>query len=123
MGGKVIHSKNLAGAAGLKSLVHDLQRNCLFIASGDGKIFVLNALTTEPELLNVVETGQKAVLRGLSRSFNLHSDWVSRVPQKQCTTNLLVASDVNGVITICDIGEPGMERLTKKIGQMNGRPK
>jgi len=34
-----------------------------------------------------------------------------------------MASDVNGYITIFDIGYPGKERLTKRIGNTQGKPK
>lgn len=34
-----------------------------------------------------------------------------------------MASDVNGYITIFDIGAPGKERLTKRVGNTQGKPK
>lgn len=34
-----------------------------------------------------------------------------------------MASDINGYITIFDIGNPGKEKLTKRIGNTQGKPK
>ena len=39
------------------------------------------------------------------------------------TQNFLLASDINGFITIFDIGKPGKEKLTKRIGNTIGKPK
>jgi hypothetical protein len=36
--------------------------------------------------------------------------------------NLLLASDVNGYITIFDIGNQGKEKLAKRIGNTQGKP-
>lgn len=52
-------------------MIHDLTRNILFIASGDGKVFVLNCLPTEPEHIITIETDQKVCIRGLTRSINI----------------------------------------------------
>ena len=39
------------------------------------------------------------------------------------TQNFLMASDINGYITIFDINNPGKEKLTKRIGNTQGKPK
>jgi hypothetical protein len=39
------------------------------------------------------------------------------------TQNFLMASDINGYITIFDISTPGKEKLTKRIGNTQGKPK
>ena len=39
------------------------------------------------------------------------------------TQNFLMASDINGYITIFDINTPGKEKLTKRIGNTQGKPK
>lgn len=45
-GGKFINSQNLSSTAGLKAMIHDLHRNIIFVASGDGRVFILNSLPT-----------------------------------------------------------------------------
>ena len=55
-GGRCISSKNLASKSGLKAMIHDRQRNVLFIASGDGTVFVMNVLPTDPEMVAKVNT-------------------------------------------------------------------
>lgn len=47
-----------------------MQRNILFIASGAGEIFILNSLTSAPDLLVTVKTDNPTCIRGLSRSVN-----------------------------------------------------
>jgi hypothetical protein len=39
------------------------------------------------------------------------------------TQNYLLASDINGYITIFDIGSVGKERHTKRIDGTQGKPK
>ena len=39
------------------------------------------------------------------------------------TANYLMASDVNGYITIFDIGAPGKEKACKRIGNTQGNQK
>jgi len=100
-------------------MIHDMQRNILFIASGNGIVFILNCLPSSPELIVKVETDNKTCIRGLSRSVNCGGFWLStnRPGMKGSQTqNFLLASDVNGYITIFDIGKPGKEKLTKRIG-------
>lgn len=50
-GGKYISSIGMNTTSGLKALVHDMQRNILFIATGDGDIYIYNSLTSSPELI------------------------------------------------------------------------
>jgi len=37
--------------------------------------------------------------------------------------NFLLASDINGYITIFDIGNSGKEKNTKRVGNTQGKPK
>ena len=106
-------------------MIHDLQRNVLFIASGDGTVFIMNSLQTEPETICKIKTDQAVCIRGLTRSFNLNNFWQSRVPMRPGgqSQNYLLASDINGYITIFDINQPGKEKLAKRIGNTQGRPK
>lgn len=98
----------------------------LFIASGKGEIFILNCLPSTPELICKVETDHPTCIRGLSRSVNCGGFWLNtdrpgiRVGQTQ---NFLLASDVNGYITVFDIGHQGKEKNTKRIGYTQGRPR
>jgi len=106
-------------------MIHDMERNLLFIASGEGEVFILNTLPSTPDLIVTVTTDKKACIRGLTRSINTMEFW----PQKNVnmrgsiTSNYLMASDVNGYITIFDIGYPGKEYGTKRIGNTEGKPK
>ena len=106
-------------------MIHDFQRNLLFIADGAGGVYILNSIPTEPELVIAVQTDQKVCIRGLTRSVNTFDDWPQRNYSNKSglTANYLMASDVNGYITIFDIGNPGKERLTKRIGNTQGKPK
>jgi hypothetical protein len=119
-GGKYINSQGLSTTnGGLKALIHDMQRNILFIASGAGEIYILNSLPTTPELLVKVQTDHPTCIRGLSRSINCGGFWLnSNRPGLKGgqTQNFLLASDVNGYITVFDINKPGKEKLTKRIG-------
>jgi hypothetical protein len=125
-GGRYITSQGLCTDGGLKALIHDMQRNVLFIASGKGEIFILNCLPSTPEIICKVETDHPTCIRGLSRSVNCGGFWLNtdrpgiRVGQTQ---NFLLASDVNGYITVFDIGHPGKEKNTKRIGYTQGRPR
>lgn len=74
-GGKFLYSQNLCSNNGLKAMIHDIQRNILFIASGKGEIFLMNSIPSNPELLTKVETDQKVCIRGLTRSANLMNYW------------------------------------------------
>lgn len=107
-------------------MIHDLLRNIIFVASGCGKVFILNALPTQPELITTIETDQKVCIRGLTRSINIggfssskYNDTSKMVPCQ----NFLLASDINGYITIFDIGVPGKEKNTRRIGNTQGKPK
>lgn len=126
-GGKFLNSQNLSSSnAGLKAMIHDLVRNILFVASGDGKVFILNSLPTQPELLQTIETDQKVCIRGLTRSNNIGGFSSSEYGSFQKTTgcqNFLLASDINGYITIFDIGTAGKEKNTRRIGNTQGKPK
>ena len=115
-GGKFLFSQNLCSAHGLKAMIHDIQRNVLFIASGKGEIYLMNSIPSNPELLCKVETDQKVCIRGLTRSMNLNNYWPQQPIKPAQTHNYIMASDVNGYITIFDIGAPGKERLTKRVG-------
>jgi len=120
-GGKYITSSGLNTTAGLKAMIHDMQRNILFIASGAGEIFIYNCLPSNPELIIKVETDKKVCIRGLSRSINCGGFWLSSgrpgiSKHGGLTQNYLMSSDINGFITIFDIGKPGKEKLTKRIG-------
>ena len=53
-GGKYLTSTGIGTTDGLKALIHDIQRNILFIASGSGMIFIFNSLPTTPELITKV---------------------------------------------------------------------
>lgn len=125
-GGKYVSSQGLNTDSGLKAMVHDMQRNILFIASGSGEVFILNCLPTTPELLKKVETDHKVCIRGLSRSVNCGGFWLNTnrpgIKGGQ-TQNFLLASDINGYITVFDIGNPGKESNTKRIGFTQGKPK
>ena len=70
-GGKFMNSQNLSSQSGLKAMIHDLQRNIIFTATGCGKVFILNSLPTQPEQIAVIETDQKVCIRGLTRSINI----------------------------------------------------
>lgn len=64
-------------------------------------------------------------IRGLSRSVN-SGGWTinGKLGGKGgLSSNYLLVSDVNGYITIFDIGNPGKEKLTKRVGFTQGRPK
>jgi|DEB0MinimDraft_12_1074336.scaffolds.fasta_scaffold47444_1 hypothetical protein len=126
-GGKYLTSNGLNTTAGLKAMIHDMQRNILFIASGAGEIFIFNCIPTTPELITKVETDKKVCIRGLSRSVNCGGFWLSsgRPGMKNggLTQNYLMSSDINGYITIFDIGKPGKEKLTKRIGFTQGKSK
>jgi WD40 repeat protein len=77
-------------------------------------------------VLTTIETDKPCCIRGLSRSINCGGFWLSsnRPGSKAgLTQNYLLASDVNGYITIFDIGAPGKEKNTKRIGNTQGRPK
>jgi hypothetical protein len=39
------------------------------------------------------------------------------------TQNFLMASDMNGYITVFDIGHPGKEKETERIGNTQGKAK
>lgn len=47
-GGKYISSIGMNTETGLKALVHDMQRNILFVASGGGDVYIYNSLTSTP---------------------------------------------------------------------------
>jgi hypothetical protein len=119
-GGKFISSSGLNTVAGLKAMIHDMQRNILCIASGAGEIFIFNCLPSTPELIVKTETDKKVCIRGLSRSINCGGFWLSSGRQGNkhggLTQNYMMSSDINGYITIFDIGKPGREKLTKRIG-------
>lgn len=55
-GGKFINSQCLNNETGLKAMIHDTQRNILFVASGSGEVFLLNSLPTQPELIIKLKT-------------------------------------------------------------------
>jgi hypothetical protein len=55
-GCQFICSQNLCSSSGLKAMIHDIARNILFIASGDGSIFIMNSIPSQPELICKVET-------------------------------------------------------------------
>jgi len=80
----------------------------LFVASGNGDVFILNSLPTQPNLIQKLETDQKVCIRGLTRSVNLEPWWVQEINKPThmggLSHNLMMASDVNGYITIFDIG-------------------
>jgi hypothetical protein len=71
-GYKFVASKCLTqkNGDGLKAMIHDLQRNCLFIASGAGEVFIFNCLPTSPELICKVTTDAKNCIRGMCLSVN-----------------------------------------------------
>ena len=99
-------------------MIHDTGRNLLFVASGIGEVFILNCLPTSPELVKKIETDQKVCIRGLSRSVN-SGGWTinGKLGGKGGqASNYLLVSDVNGYITIFDIGIPGKEKNTKRAG-------
>jgi WD40 repeat protein len=76
--------------------------------------------------LTKVVTDQKVCIRGLSRSVNCGGFWLSSNRpgiKGGLTSNYLLVSDVNGYITIFDIGNAGKEKLTKRVGFTQGRPK
>jgi len=52
-GCKFISSRKL-NESGLKAMIHDFQRNLLFIADGSGGVYILNSIPTEPELIVAV---------------------------------------------------------------------
>ena len=125
-GGKFINSQCLNNETGLKAMIHDTQRNILFVATGSGEVFLLNSLPTQPEIIIKIKTDQKACIRGLTRSSYCSGFWLSENSpgiKKGMSSNLLMASDVNGYITIFDIGNIGKEKLTKRIGYTQGKPK
>ena len=74
-GCKFISSRNLSATTGLKAMIHDFQRNLLFIADGSGSVFILNSIPTEPELIVAIQTDQKVCIRGLTRSVNTFDYW------------------------------------------------
>jgi len=77
-GGRYINSQGLAPqTGGLKAMIHDMQRNILFIASGLGVVFIFNCLPSTPDLICKVETDNKVCIRGLSRSVNCGGFWLS----------------------------------------------
>jgi len=91
----------------------------LFIASGAGEVFIINCIPTTPELVCKVTTDNEKCIRGLSRSVNCGGFWLnSNRPGVKggLTQNFLLASDIDGYITIYDIGKPGKEKLTKRVG-------
>ena len=103
-----------------------MQRNILFAASGAGEVFILNTLSKIPELVYKVKTDHPTCIRGLSRSVNCGGFWLNtNRPGVKLghTMNFLLASDVNGYVTVFDIGKPGKEKLTKRIGYTQGKPK
>lgn len=55
-GGKFLNSQNLSIKSGLKTMIHDIQRNILIIASGCGQIFILNCLKQMPETIATLYT-------------------------------------------------------------------
>ena len=69
-------------------------------------------------MICTVETDQKVCIRGLTRSLNIGG--FSNSPYDEAkpvaSQNYLLASDINGYITIFDIGVPGKEKTTKRIG-------
>lgn len=107
-------------------MIHDQQRNILFIADGIGQISILNCIPTIPQVITTIETDKKVCIRGLSRSINCGGFWLStnRPGSKAgLTQNYLLAADIHGYITIFDIGNPGKEKSTKRIGFTQGKPK
>lgn len=119
--GKFMSSQNLS-SSGLKAMIHDSVRNILVIASGAGEVFILNVLPSEPQTIIKLETDQRVCIRGLTRSISLNDDWVvpgqKLVKKGGLNQNLLLASDVNGYITIFDINSPGKEYLAKRVGNV-----
>ena len=119
-GGKYINSQRLgSNNQGLKAMIHDHQRNVLFIADGGGAIYIMNCIPTTPQLVVKIETDQKVCIRGLTRSINNGGFWLSsnRPGAKTgVTQNYLLAADIYGYITIFDIGGIGKEKNTKRIG-------
>lgn len=75
-GGKYINSQNLS-KKGLKAMIHDHQRNVLFIATGEGKVIILNSIPTNPVVLTTIETDKPCCIRGLSRSINCGGFWLA----------------------------------------------
>ena len=107
-------------------MIHDHQRNVLFIADGGGAIYIMNCIPTTPALIVKIETDQKVCIRGLTRSINNGGFWLSsnRPGAKTgVTQNYLLAADIYGYITIFDIGGIGKEKNTKRIGSTQGKPK
>mmetsp|Transcript_17681 Transcript_17681/g.29884 ORF Transcript_17681/g.29884 Transcript_17681/m.29884 type:complete len:163 (+) Transcript_17681:1240-1728(+) len=111
--GKFVSSQVL-NTQGLKALIHDNHRNVLFVASGEGDVFILNSITREPQLITKIKTDQAVCIRGLTRSISLDEYWSSASGQSikkgALFQNFLMASDMNGYITIFDIGNPGKEK-------------
>jgi hypothetical protein len=102
-------------------MIHDIPRNLLIVATGSGGIIILNSIPSQPEVIKTVETDQKVCIRGLTRSVNINQYWVTpnyKPPPLKggLTSNFLMASDINGYITIFDIGNNGKEKLTKRVG-------
>jgi len=119
-GGKFIASQCLNSATGLKAMVHDMDRNIIFLASGSGEVFIFNSIPTTPELIAKVETDNKVCIRGLTRSVNYNGFGRSI---GGLASNYLMVSDINGYITIFDIGKPGKEKLCKRVGNTQGKSK
>lgn len=76
-GGRYISSIGMNTEFGLKALFHDMQRNLLFMASGNGIVYLYNSLTSTPELIKQVETDHKTCIRGLNRSVNCGGFWLN----------------------------------------------
>jgi len=79
----------------------------------------MNSIPSEPELIISVQTDQKVCIRGLTRSINAMEYWPSKNYtglKGGLTANYLMASDINGYITIFDIGNPGKEKTCRRIG-------
>jgi len=102
-------------------MIHDITRNLLIVATGSGQVIILNSIPSQPEIITTVDTDQKVCIRGLTRSINMNQYWITAQykppPIKGGpTSNYLMASDINGYITIFDIGNNGKEKLTKRVG-------
>ena len=103
-------------------MIHDHQRNVLFIAGQAGNVFVLNCLTTEPELIINLKTDKQVCIQGLARSIG-NAGYLISQEERVVRSHYILAADKKGYITIFDINTPGKESLSKRVGAAQGASK
>lgn len=103
--GEVLHTVEFKNSQGLKALDYDQENNRFFIPDGDGKIHILNALKSPPEVISSVSLNKKSCIRGFTRD---HAN------------SYFFTGDVDGQIGVFELGKPGKERFSKQIAAYDG---